>query len=162
MPSTPWPIITTISIEDGGFRLDHDWELTREWSVRSCVVRKDGPEGQTRLTLEQKGGGWLVDGATRPHLDGASEPDLSITPFCNTFPIRTMMANEEDERTIDTCFIDAAAMEVSRSRQSYRRLGERRFRYLDLGFADGFRAELDVDERGIVRKYEGLFERDEA
>lgn len=149
---------TTLSVENGGFRVDHEWVLTTDWSVRCCVVRKDDQSGQTQLMLERSDGGWLVDGVARPDLDGASEPDLSITPFCNTLPIRMMMARREDECTIDTCFIDAASLEVSRSRQSYSRLAEKRFRYLDLGFAEGFRAELDVDKEGIVTKYEGLFE----
>ncbi len=73
-----------------------------------------------------------------------------------------MLAANQDHLTLETSFIDAAAMTVSRSRQSYRHLGSRHFHYLDLGIADGFEADITVDDMGLVIRYEGLFERAEA
>ena len=153
---------TTIGVEDGGFRVKHRWELTPNWSVASCIVRKEGASGRTKLALERYGNGWKVDGNVRPDLEGAREPDLSITPFCNTFPIQHMLAADQDELTLDTSFIDAATMRVSRSQQSYQRLDSKRFHYLDLGVADGFEADISVGQMGLVPRYEGLFERVEA
>ncbi|GHA29953.1 hypothetical protein GCM10007989_27030 [Devosia pacifica] len=153
---------TTIGVEDGGFRIEHRWVLTPDWSVQSCIVRKEGVRGRARLALERYGNGWKVDGDVRPDLEGTGEPDLSITPFCNSFPIRHMIAADQDHLTLDTSFIDAAAMRVSRSRQSYRRVGPDLFHYLDLGFADGFEAHISVDHMGLVIRYDGLFERVEV
>ena len=82
-----------------------------------------------------------------------------MTPFCNTFPIRRTAVAAGSSLTLDTCYIDAAAMTVERSRQRYDRLGPNRLRYVDLGVAAGFEAELEVDVEGLVLRYEHLFER---
>lgn len=45
-------------------------------------------------------------------------------------------------------------MTVARSRQRYDRL-----RYVDHGLSAGFEAEFHVDRRGLVLRYQHLFER---
>jgi uncharacterized protein len=150
---------TVVCLEEGGFRLDHRWRLTLDWSAVLLEVERWGVGGAyRRLLLERSGDGWLVDGERRPDLDGAEEPDLSVTPFCNTFPIRRTPAATRASLTLDTCYIDAAAMTVERSRQRYDRLGPNRLRYVDLGVAAGFEADLEVDDEGLVLRYEHLFE----
>ena len=61
--------------------------------------------------------------------------------------------------TLDTCFVDGVAMTVERSRQRYDRLDTNRLRFVDLGLSAGFEAELEVDDQGLVLRYEHLFER---
>lgn len=151
---------TVVCLEDGGFRLDHRWRLTADWRAVSLEVERWGDVGaHRRIVLERSGDGWLVDGVQRPDLDGAEEPDLSVTPFCNTFPIRRTPAAAGESLTLDTCYVDAAVMTVERSRQRYDRLGPNRLRYVDLGVAAGFEADLEVDDEGLVLRYEHLFER---
>ena len=150
---------TVICLEDGGFRLDHHWRLTPDWRALSLDVERWGPAGRTRLHLERTVGGWSVDGVRRADLDGAEEPDLSVTPFCNTFPIRRTPAGAGESLTLDTCLVDGAAMTVARSRQKYDRLGPDRLRYVDLGLSVGFEADLQVDDQGLVLRYQHLFER---
>jgi hypothetical protein len=150
---------TMLGVEHGGFRLEHRWRLTRDWRAISVEVERWGSESHSRLVVERDGDGWRVDGLHRPDLDGAEEPDLSATPFCNTLPIRRLPAAAGATWTLDTCCVDADTMRVVRSRQRYTRLGPRRVRYLDLGTSAGFQAELDVDDEGLVTRYEHLFER---
>jgi hypothetical protein len=150
---------TVLGTGDGGFRLDHRWRLTPDWRALSLEVERWGPSGHTRLLVERRGDGWSVDGRPRPDLTGADEPDLSVTPFCNTFPIRRTPLAAGASLTLDTCFVDAATMTVERSRQRYDRLDPNRLRFVDLGRSAGFEAELEVDGRGLVLRYEHLFER---
>ena len=149
-------VSTVLCLEDGGFRLDHLWRLDADWRAQEVEVERWSPDGHGVLRLERWGGGWRVDGQMRPDLDGAEEPDLSVTPFCNTFPIRrTPTAG----LTLDTAFIDGPALTVARSRQRYDRHGPHRLRYVDLGLSAGFEADLIVDDEGLVLSYEHLFER---
>lgn len=150
---------TVICAEDGGFRLDHRWRLDRAWRAQVVTVERWNGQGHGVLHLARAGTGWRVDGAARPDLDGADEPDLSVTPFCNTFPIRRTPPGVGERLTLDTAFIDGPALTVQRSRQRYDRQGPRRLRYVDLGLSLGFEADLVVDEAGLVLSYEHLFER---
>jgi hypothetical protein len=148
-----------ICLEEGGFRLDHRWRLDCDWRVQSVNVERWNLQGHGVLLLERAGTGWRVDGGLRPDLEGAEEPDLSVTPFCNTFAIRRTPETAGASFTLDTAFIDGPALTVARSRQRYDRQGPGRLRYVDLGLSRGFEADLVVDEMGLVLRYENLFER---
>lgn len=150
---------TVLCLEAGGFRLDHRWRLDPDWRAQSVIVERWNAHGHGLLRLERAGTSWRVDGVLRPDLDGTAEPDLSVTPFCNTFPIRRTPHDAGAQLTLDTAFIDGPALTVARSRQRYDRLGPGRLRYVDLGLSRGFEAELVVDEAGLVLHYEHLFER---
>jgi hypothetical protein len=150
---------SVICVEDGGFRLDHHWRLDAGWRALSVTVERWNASGQAGLKLERHGTGWTVDGRPRPDLDDAEEPDLSVTPFCNTFPIRRLAEAPGASLTLDTAFIDGAALTVARSRQRYDRQGSGRARFVDLGLSQGFEADLAFDERGLIVTYEHLFER---
>lgn len=150
---------TVVCVEDGGFRLNHAWKLTPDWRVIELDVERWGAGRHEQLSLRRHGDGWRVNGAPRPDLAGAAEPDLSVTPFCNTFPIRRLLAGDAPSLTLDTCYIDAAKMTVVRSSQRYDRQAADRFRYVDLGVSLGFEADLAVDGEGLILAYEHLFQR---
>lgn len=158
-PDAVEAVSTVLCLEDGGFRLDHRWRLTPDWRALSVEVERWNAAGHGRLRLERTGSGWSVDGVARPDLEGAQEPDLSVTPFCNTFPIRRTPEALGPDLPLDTAFIDGPALTVARSRQRYDRQGPGRVRYVDLGLSAGFEADLVVDEQGLVLRYEHLFER---
>jgi hypothetical protein len=150
---------TVICLESGGFQLEHRWRLDLEWRAQSVAVERWNSQGHGLLHLERAGTGWRVNGAPRPDLEGAEEPDLSITPFCNTFPIRRTPEGAGESLPIDTAFIDGPVLTVARSSQRYDRQGPGRLRYVDLGLSRGFEANLVVDDAGLVLHYEHLFER---
>ncbi|KQV62578.1 MULTISPECIES: putative glycolipid-binding domain-containing protein [unclassified Caulobacter] len=158
-PDAVEAVSTVLCLEDGGFRLDHRWRLTPDWRALSVEVERWNATSHGRLTLERTGSGWAVDGVARPDLDGAEEPDLSVTPFCNTFPIRRTPEAPGRGQPLDTAFIDGPALTVAHSRQRYDRQGPGRLRYVDLGLSAGFEADLVVDGQGLVLRYEHLFER---
>lgn len=148
---------TVICLEAGGFRLDHHWQLDAEWQAQLVIVERWSSQDHGVLRLERVGTGWHVNGNPRPDLNGAEEPDLSVTPFCNTLPIRRTPQIVGEGLTFDTAFIDGPALTVARSRQRYVRQGARNVRYVDLGLSSGFEADLLVDDDGLVLTYEHLF-----
>jgi len=148
-----------ICLEEGGLRVDHVWQLDPEWRAQAVVVDRWNARGHGRVELLRDGNGWRVDGIARPDLDGAEEPDLSVTAFCNTLPIRRTSETPGASLTLDTAYIDGSALTVTRSRQRYDRQGPGRLRFVDLGLSAGFEADLVVDESGLILRYEHLFER---
>jgi uncharacterized protein len=150
---------TVICLEAGGFRLDHCWRLDPGWRAQSVFIQRWNSLGHDALCLERFEGGWRLNGATRADLEGAEEPDLSVTPFCNTLPIRRAPQQAGESLRLDTAFIDGPALTVTRSSQRYDRQGPGRLRYVDLGLSQGFEADLIVDYQGLVLSYEHLFER---
>jgi hypothetical protein len=152
-------VASTICLKAGGFRVDHRWRLDRDWRALSVTVERWNAQGHGVLQVERTGTGWWADGVPRPDLEGAEEPDLSITPFCNTFPIRRTPHCAGESLTLDIAFIDGPALTVARSRQRYDRQGPGRVRYVALGLLRGFEADLVVDDVGLVLRYEHLFER---
>jgi hypothetical protein len=70
-----------------------------------------------------------------------------------------MMRSAAESLVLDTAYVDGSTLTIARSRQRYDRQGPRRFRYVDLGLASGFEADLVVDADGLVMHYEHLFER---
>ena len=150
---------TVLALESGGFRLDHRWLLSPDWRAQAVTVERWNSRGHGVLRLERDGAGWRVDGLARPDLDGAEEPDLSVTPFCNTFPIRRTPERAGESLSLHTAYIDGDTLTVARSSQRYDRQGPGRLRYVDLGLSRGFEADLVVDEDGLVVSYEHLFKR---
>jgi uncharacterized protein len=157
-----WAESSVICAWGGGFQLNHAWELTSDWRTLSLQVERRDTNGRRTLTLERDGGGWHVDGKRRSDLDGAAEPDLSVTPFCNTLVIRKLPAVDDASLTVDTAYVNGDNLTVARSRQQYDYKAPGLFRYIDLGLAAGFEADLQVDEEGLVQRYEHLFERVDA
>lgn len=102
---------------------------------------------------------WRLDGVRRPDLEGAEEPDLPVTPFCNTLPIRRAPAVPSASLSLDTAFVGGPTLMAAWSRQRYYRQGAGGLHYVDLGLSRGFEANPIVDGEGVVLTYEYLFER---
>lgn len=148
-----------INVENGGAEVRHHWKFADDWQVLALNVQRCDREGEHQLHIGRQGKGWTVNGKERPELDGTELVDLSLTPFCNTFPISRMLNDELDTVTFDVVYIDGDTLKVSRSRQAYDQLGAGQFRYRDLGLSSGFQARLLVDRDGLVAEYPGLFKR---
>ncbi len=146
---------TLIHAGEDCFGLRYRWELDPSWRTRTLrIERTDAVEKS--LVIERTGDtNWRVDGEARPDLAGCHEVDVSATPFCNGLAIRRM--NEADGELL-ALFVDAPVLTCQPSRQRYEHLGPRLWRYVDKGVSDGFTARLDLDEEGLVAKYEHLFE----
>ena len=146
---------TLIHAGEESFGLRYRWELDPSWRTRS--LRIDRPDATDKSLLIERTGdtSWRVDGEARPDLTGCHEVDVSATPFCNGLAIRRM--GEADGELL-ALLVEASVLTCQPSRQRYEHLGPRAWRYVDKGVSDGFTALLDLDEEGLVAKYEHLFE----
>jgi hypothetical protein len=129
------------------------------WRVRSVRVELIGA-GAPRLALSADGEGHWLDGSANPlpHLDGAIDIDLSISPFTNTLPIRRVDPPPLESVEIAAAYIRVPELTVTRDPQRYTCLQARaRYRYESLD--SDFVRDIETDADGLVVTYPGLFRR---
>jgi hypothetical protein len=112
------------------------------------------------LSLVADGDGHWHDGTgvPLPALDGALDVDLTPTPFTNTLPIRRLRLAAGDAAEIVVAYVRVPELEVVPEPQRYTCLEPlRRYRFKSLD--GGFTRDIEVDDRGLVTTYPGLFRR---
>lgn len=143
-PDTAWSVQFIVTV-------DGRW-ITREVDVAVVL-----PSGRLQLLFEADGGGgWHVEGADAPELDGCLDVDIAATPFTNTLPIRRLNLDVGEARDIRATWIDVPSLHYRVAEQRYTRLdplnGVTRYEYRALESGNSYR--LTVDDEGIVVDYE--------
>jgi hypothetical protein len=129
-----------------------------DWLTRAVhVTVLEGPHIQ-RLQLERdESGVWRSDSRVLAEFEGLSDVDLQITPATNTLPIRRLNLGVGDAAETDAVWIRFPELTLERLAQRYTRTANDRYRYESRGGA--FRADLDVDEHGVVVRYGDIWQR---
>jgi hypothetical protein len=142
------------------FRLAYRLTWDEGWRLRDAVLVVTTDETPRSLLLATDGQGLWHDAEQRvlPALDGCLDIDIWPTPFTNTFPLRRQPLAVGERREFVMAWVSAPALTVRPMRQGYTRLADRRYRFENLD-GTGFRADLTVDERGVVVDYDGVFRR---
>lgn len=129
-----------------------------DWETRAAhVAVEHGPAARTLELRADESGRWELDGRHVTALDGLRDVDLGITPATNTLPIRRLDLAVGDSANVTAAWVRFPDLEVQPLPQSYTRVAERRYLYESAG--GRFRAELEVDERGLVARYGDYWER---
>ena len=152
----------SVVIGDGGGRpygVRYSIRCDRGWRVTAFDIADT--TGRTLSMHSPAVGAWaFADGTAAPALGGCLDIDLSGTPFTNTLPIRRAdLACGEARRpvTFRMLFVPFDTLEPTVEAQHYTPLGPRLFRFETA--ARSFRADLPVDEDGLVLDYPALFRR---
>jgi uncharacterized protein len=160
-----------LSAEDGlPLQARYDIRLDEEWATREVQITvRSGPgsaERSLRITVdaEQR---WHVQrdpnsGLPQPTDDsqpfaGLFDIDLSLSPATNTLPIRRIAPAIGESVEVTAVWVGFPELAMETLPQRYTRLDERRYRYESNGGA--FVANIEVDDLGLVTRYEGLWER---
>jgi len=128
-----------------------------DWSLREAKVEVAG--GAVIAVVADGLGHWR-DASGRPveALAGCIDIDISATPFTNTLPIRRLGLAAGERRAIRVAYLAIPTAALGAADQAYTCLEpNRRYRFESL--SDDFRADLDVDEDGLVLDYPTLFRR---
>jgi len=139
---------------DYGILIDSDWKLL-QFEVEYEVNNIRGKIAGERVDMA-----WKLNGAIDPRYSGIGFIDISLTPFTNTLPIRSLNLDVGQEREIDVIYIDILERHILPLKQRYRKEGDGRFRYQNV--PNDFEATISVDEVGLVIFYPLLFERQQS
>ena len=129
------------------------------WNTRAVEVRaRTGAGDAQTLALEvEKHQRWRRGPDELTELSGCEDVDLGFTPATNTLPIRRLHLPIGAQREITVAWVKFPELSVQPLRQRYRRLSANVYRYENIG--NDFRAEIEVDEEGLVVLYTGGWER---
>lgn len=145
--------------EDGvPLRVDYALDCDRRWRTRVLTVTQVHGGRRRRLRLDHDGdGAWTRNGRPAPTLDGCTDVDLGVSPITNALPVNRLGLAVGASGEIRAAWVRLPSLEVAPARQSYARLGDRRYRYRSL--ASGFEAEVEVDGDGLPVDYAGIWQR---
>ncbi len=144
----------------GPFRLTYRLTWDDSWRLHEAELVVTTEHATRSLTLHTDGQGqWHHgDGRAIDELTGCVDIDIWPTPFTNSFPIRRAPLAVGERREFRMAWIGAPELTVHPQPQAYTRLADRRYLFENLD-GSGFRAELAVDDDGIVVDYPDLFQR---
>ena len=153
-------VVLAFDEERGPFRLAYRLTWDASWRLRDAGLVVATERSTRSLSLQTDGQGrWRYgDGRAIDELDGCLDIDIWPTPFTNSFPIRREPMAVGERRRFRMAWISAPDLTIQPQPQAYTRLAERLYLFENLD-GSGFRAELPVDEDGIVLDYPDLFRR---
>jgi uncharacterized protein len=153
-------VVLAIDDERGPFRLTYRLSWDESWQLRDAELVLSTERSIRSLRLQTDGTGHWRDGDDQSigALKGCKDIDIWPTPFTNTFPIRREPLAVGERREFLMAWVFAPDLTVQPQPQAYTRLADRLYLFESLDGSD-FRAELPVDEDGIVLDYPDLFRR---
>lgn len=132
--------------------------------VRLAITSATG-DRERHLTLNRtEDGFWLLDtgtGGRRAEFDGAVDVDVSFSPLFNTLPVRRLgLHTGFGDHLVKVVFVALPELDVEVVEQHYRTVTPLTHGRAVVAFsADGFEADLELDEDGLVTSYPGIAHR---
>jgi len=143
----PFSLAYRLGWDHRGRLLQADLEARKGARVSTLGLRSDG-EGRWQN----------LHGEPLHHLDGCIDIDIWPTPLTNSFPLWRSQIPVGVRQEFRMAWVAAPDLTVEAKPQAYTRLAERLFLFESLD-GSGFRAELPVDQDGLVTDYPDLFRR---
>jgi len=150
---------TQLGAEPHPYRLDYELTTGEDWVTESLVLEARDQAGERRLELRRDlASAWTANGAPVAGVDGALDCDLQSSPLTNAMPIlRDRLLNGGEPRDYLMAWVSVPDLTVTRSPQRYEPIAPRHVRYVSLD--SDFRADLELDEDGLIVRYPRLAER---
>jgi hypothetical protein len=151
--------VALAALPAGVVRVDYDLRVWPAGCLLTATISSEKLRRSVELISDADHRWADSAGNALPKLDGCTDVDLAISPLTNTLPLRRLPADPGRATGLDVAYISVPSLRVSRSTQTYRCL-ERRSAGADWLYSAGrFRAELQVDDDGIVELYSDLWRR---
>jgi uncharacterized protein len=153
-------VALAVDEDDEPFRLVYRLNWNDKWQLRSAFfsLAKGGASRSMRLHTDGRGNWQDGEGSILAPLDGCMDIDIWPTPFTNSFPIRRQPMAIGERRMFRMAWVYGPELTVRPQAQAYTRVKDRLYLFESLDGSD-FKAELPVDEDGIVLDYPELFRR---
>ena len=150
---------TQLGAEPEPYRVDYELTTGERFVTERLSLTARTAAGERRLELVRAGdGGWSANGEPLPEVQGALDCDLANCPVTNTMPVlREGLRESREPKDFVMAWVSVPDLTVRRSEQRYEPIDARMVRYV--GVDSGFRAELELDDDGLVVRYPRMAER---
>jgi hypothetical protein len=148
-----------LNFEGQACRLDYLIDCDPNWSTRAAVVT--GWVGERNIDVivaRDEDYRWVLNGVTVPEVEGCTDLDLNFSPSTNTLPIRRLVPKIDDTVAVRAAWLRFPSFELEPLEQSYTRWEHNHYRYESAGGA--FKAEISIDDDGLVIDYADIWARD--
>ena len=133
-------------------------DCTPGWEPRDARIVLRTPSATRRVEiLADERHRWTVGGIRNPELQGCTDLDFTATPATNTLALKRLALPVGGRQEIRSAWFMFPDIEGRAVRQRYTRISEDH--YLYEGLHNGFVAEFDVDDLGLVTEYPEGWER---
>jgi hypothetical protein len=150
---------TQLGADPQPYRLDYELTTTDRWVTERLALTARDADGERQLELRRSAdGGWTANGGPQPELEGALDCDLAFSPLTNAMPIlRERLREGASPVDLAMAWVSVPDLKLHRSPQRYEPIDPHRVRFVSLD--SDFRAELELDDDGLVVRYPRLAER---
>jgi uncharacterized protein len=150
---------TQLGEEPYPYRVDYELRTGDGWVTESLALEARDHLGQRRLELRRTpDGAWTANGEPVAGVEGALDCDLEFSPLTNVMPIlRDRLVDGGEPKDYLMAWVSVPYLTVTPSAQRYEPIDTRHVRFVSLD--SDFRADLELDDDGLVVHYPRLAER---
>jgi len=141
--------------ENKNYQVDYSIGTNQHWELEWMDLQTVIDNSPNSVTVERKDGRLLLNGKPSEDFQAIYDVDISLTPFTNTLPVNRLRLNDGDQRVIDVLYFDILEKQIKPVMQVYTRISAEHYIYEN--YDKSFKADITIDQQGLVTDYPGLF-----
>jgi uncharacterized protein len=146
------------SYEEKLYKVEYHIKTNVYWQTVLLEITSQINSHTQTIKLEGDGKGtWIFNGKEAAQFKDCIDVDIALTPFTNTLPICRLNLQQGQPHQIQVIYCDLLHQVIKPVSQKYTRLSQDEYHYENI--PNDFEATIQVDERGFVVDYPGLFVR---
>ncbi len=138
------------------YKVEYHLKTNENWETTFLTLKTQLDHSIELTTLEKKDGIWFLNDKPYNVLKGIFDVDISLTPFTNTLPINRLQLKDNQRQVIDVFYFDILEKNTKPVKQIYTRIAADHYVYEN--YDKSFKADIKIDEQGLVVEYPKLFE----
>jgi len=139
------------------YAVDYKLIIDKDWTMLEFLIESEINTIKTKITGKKQQDHWEINNMIHPELKGFKYIDISLTPFTNTLPINNLILTENHSQKIKVIYLDVLNNHIKPAEQQYTKTSAAGYLYENI--ETDFKADIVVDENGLVIHYPGLFKK---
>ncbi|MFS4471190.1 putative glycolipid-binding domain-containing protein [Chryseobacterium sp. T20] len=139
------------------YNVEYKIRIDKDWIIQGFLIESEIDRVKRTLAGKKIQDQWEINNVINPEFNNFKFIDISLTPFTNTLPINNLKLSENSSQKIDVIYIDVLNHHIRPVQQQYTRTSVNQYLYENI--ENDFKAEISIDETGLVTVYPKLFEK---